>query len=243
MDEVLSHLGQVVVDDVGDIVHVQSTRRDVGGNQNLVTAFLKSAERRVPLGLRAISMNHAGVEAVTYEIFGQPFGTAFCAGEDQGLTLFRVEQLPEDIEFLAGAHFVSRKLYAFGRFEHRAKSDPDWTAHVLVYQACNGLLHGGGEAQSLPLRWEHGQNTADRGQESHIEHAVGFIEHKDVHVAQVGKLAVHQILQASGSGNHQFRSAAKALDLSLFRYAPDDERRFRHSPVTQLFVLFVHLHR
>ena len=59
MDEILSHLGQVVVDDVGDVVHVQAARGDVRGDQHLITAFLKSAQGRVALRLRAVAVNHA----------------------------------------------------------------------------------------------------------------------------------------------------------------------------------------
>ena len=36
VDEVLSHLGQVVVDDVSDVIDMQATRRDIGGNQQRI---------------------------------------------------------------------------------------------------------------------------------------------------------------------------------------------------------------
>ena len=42
VDEVFRHLRQIVVDDVGDVVHVQAARGDVGSDQYLVTAVLKA---------------------------------------------------------------------------------------------------------------------------------------------------------------------------------------------------------
>src|SRR5579872_1527452 len=42
VDEVFRHLGYVVVDDVSNVVTMQAARGDVGRDQNLVAAFLKS---------------------------------------------------------------------------------------------------------------------------------------------------------------------------------------------------------
>ena len=59
VNEVFRHLGQVVVDDVSDVVHVQATGGDVGGNQNLRSAILESAERVVALRLRTVAVNQS----------------------------------------------------------------------------------------------------------------------------------------------------------------------------------------
>ena len=36
----------------------------------------------------------------------------------------------------------------------------------------------------------------DGGQEAHVEHAVGFIEHQDAHVAEIDELAAEEIVTA-----------------------------------------------
>src|SRR5438445_709823 len=99
-------------------------------------------------------------------------------------------------------HFVGLELYAFGRLQHRTQGDPYWVAHVIVHQPGDGLLKRGGKTESLPLRWERRNNASDRGQKSHVQHTIGFIEHEYFDLIQVGEPAGHQILQASGSSNH-----------------------------------------
>ena len=106
----------------------------------------------------------------------------------------------------------------------------------------DGLLERGREAQRLTGLWQYGENAADRGQKSHVEHAIGFVEDENFDVTQVGELAVGEILQASGSGDDQRRSGAQALDLRLLRDAADDQRGFGHVFRAQLLVLFVDLH-
>ena len=44
MDEVFGDFGQVVVDDVGDVLHVNSARGDVGGDQDAITSLLEAGQ-------------------------------------------------------------------------------------------------------------------------------------------------------------------------------------------------------
>ena len=61
-------------------------------------------------------------------------------------------------------------------------------------------------------------------------------------MAQVGEFAGDEILQASRSSDYKFAAGAKTVDLRLFRYAADNQRRLRHVLIAQLFVLLVNLH-
>ena len=51
MDKVFRHLGHIVVNDVGHVIHVQTTGSDVGRDQHLETAFLKSTQSPIALRL------------------------------------------------------------------------------------------------------------------------------------------------------------------------------------------------
>ena len=106
VNEVLGHLRQVVVDDVGDVVDVQAARSDVGRHQHLEAAFLKSAQGFVTLRLRAVAVNHRGIEALARQFPGEPLRAALGAREDQGLSFFVVQQMTEHVRFFSGTHFV-----------------------------------------------------------------------------------------------------------------------------------------
>src|SRR5258708_38209165 len=51
VDKVFRHFGQIVVDDVNDVLHVNSAGSDVGGDQNAETAALEAFQCRDALGL------------------------------------------------------------------------------------------------------------------------------------------------------------------------------------------------
>src|SRR6185369_9311240 len=51
VDEVLRYLRQVVVNDVGNVLHVNAARSQVGGHQDAVASLLKSSQGCGPLRL------------------------------------------------------------------------------------------------------------------------------------------------------------------------------------------------
>ena len=65
------------------------------------------------------------------------------------------------------------------------------------------------ETQRLPLPGKHRQNAPDGRQKAHIQHAVGFVEHQDFHVTQVGQSSIDEVLQPSRSRNDQSASPSR----------------------------------
>ena len=58
MDEIFSHLGQIVINYMGDIIDVQSAGGHIGCHQHLELALLKSTERPISLRLRTVAVDH-----------------------------------------------------------------------------------------------------------------------------------------------------------------------------------------
>jgi hypothetical protein len=67
MDETLRHLGQIVVNNVGDVLNVNAARGEVGRNQYTVPSLLESGQRRVSLGLRAVRADAAFAKLEIYK--------------------------------------------------------------------------------------------------------------------------------------------------------------------------------
>jgi len=55
VDEVVRGVGQVVVDDVGDVLHIDAAGGYVGRDENAVLAVLEALQRGGALGLAAIA--------------------------------------------------------------------------------------------------------------------------------------------------------------------------------------------
>src|SRR3974390_1220348 len=60
MDEAFGYFRQVIVDDMSDVLDVNSSRSDVRGDQHPEPTLLERGERRGTLRLGTVSMNHGG---------------------------------------------------------------------------------------------------------------------------------------------------------------------------------------
>ena len=83
VNEILRDLGQIVIDDVGDVLHMDTARGEVGGDEDPDAALLKRRQCGHALRLRAVAVNHGGGEAIAIEalaavsythLIGSPFG-------------------------------------------------------------------------------------------------------------------------------------------------------------------------
>ncbi len=105
MDKALRIGGHIVVDDVGDVLHVDAAGSHVGGHQDAVASALESGQRRRALRLRAVTMNHGGGKSLADQGLGQPLGSALGAREDQAAARLAGEQALQDFLFAVMGNF------------------------------------------------------------------------------------------------------------------------------------------
>ena len=121
MDEVFRDLGQIVVDDVRDVLHVNAARRQVGRHQNAKAPLLKSSQGRGALGLRAVAMDHGGGKAFAIQVLGQALGAALGAGEYKAAAGFFRQQAVQHLLFAVSGDFKGLNAYVFRRLQNRAE--------------------------------------------------------------------------------------------------------------------------
>ena len=61
--------------------------------------------------------------------------------------------------------------------------------------------------------------------EAHVQHTIRLIQHKGFDMVKVHKALIHQVPQASGTGDDHIRTAPKGVDLSLLVHAAENHRR------------------
>jgi hypothetical protein len=79
VDKVFRDFRQVVINDVSDVLHVNSTRGNVGRHQYAEASLLKPSQGSAALRLRAVAMNHRGANALLIQILGDALGAALGA--------------------------------------------------------------------------------------------------------------------------------------------------------------------
>ena len=71
---------------------------------------------------------------------------------------------------------------------------------------------------------ERRDDALDRGQEAHVEHAVGFVEDEDLESLEVDAALPHQVEQASGRGDEDVDPVGERVALRPDPDAAEDDR-------------------
>ena len=93
-----------------------------------------------------------------------------------------------------------------------------------IGQAADLGRHGGREEQGLADLRQQRDDALDIGNEAHIEHAVGFVDHQDLDVVQQDAAAIEQIHQAAGRGDQHVDAAVEQ---------PSPDRRSDSPPISR----------
>ena len=84
------------------------------------------------------------------------------------------------------------------------------------------VLERGREQQGLALARQLAEDALDRGQEAHVEHAVGFVEHEHLDAGQIDIALVEVVDQAAGAGDEHVDAATQGVDLRVHADAAVD---------------------
>ena len=66
-------------------------------------------------------------------------------------------------------------------------------------------------------------DAADARPKAHVEHAVGLVEHEDLHVGEAHVVVLHEVEQAAGRSHQQVAAGVELLDLFLELGAAHDD--------------------
>ena len=78
-------IGQMVVNDVGDVLNIQAARGNIGGHENADSLVAELAHHRVALGLGEVAVEGFGVDAIVHQRLAQLLGVGPRAAEDQAI--------------------------------------------------------------------------------------------------------------------------------------------------------------
>ena len=92
-----------------------------------------------------------------------------------------------------------------------------------VDQAADFRPHGGGEEQRLPRRRQHRDDPLDIGDEAHVQHAVGFVDHQQLGVGQQDGAAVEHVQQPARRRDQHVDAAVQHVLLVGHALAADDQ--------------------
>jgi hypothetical protein len=114
-------------------------------------------------------------------------------------------------------------------------------AQETVGQPLDLGRHGGREEQRLAKLRQQADDALDVGDEAHVEHAVGFVDHQDLDVVQQDAAALDVIEQAARGGDQHVGAALQDAFLVGEAHAADQQRHVELVVLAVDFEVFGHL--
>ncbi|MNK72935.1 hypothetical protein D3C87_924220 [compost metagenome] len=205
MHIVVGVVRDVVIEHVADVRDVQAARGDVRGYKNLEFARAEVGERLHAQRLVQVAVDRRGVEAVGLQRLGDDVDFRLAIAEDDAvLHVVATDQGAQGGALGLGVRggdaddILGDGVGCHGR---PRGLDPGRILEELRGQARDLGRHGGREEQGLALGRRQFEDALDVGDETHVEHAVGFVDDHHLDAGQQDLAAFEQIEQTARRGD------------------------------------------
>ena len=179
----LSFHREVIINHVRDVIDIETACCDVRGDEHLKASAFETIQRACASGLRFVTVNGGTTDACFFQSLRHAIGLMLHLRKNKRLAdrefFKQLNQqcilvfLPDEQDFL---------LDAFDRRFVRRDGDSHRVGHHRVRELHHFRRHCGGEKQRLPFRWQFADHALDVWDETHVEHAIHFIEHENFHL-------------------------------------------------------------
>ncbi len=180
------NIRHVIVDDMGDIIHIDAARGNVRGDQDAGFSRLEIVQCDLPRHLRFVAMDGFHVHVLAVQFAVDPFGAVLGTAKDKHGLQLRVFQEPDKQMPFVDAGKVEHILVnrvdrggdrrdgnLFGIFKHGIDQVQDF------------MGHGGREKHGLAHFGHQADDALHIGCETHVQHAVRLVEDEDPDMVEV----------------------------------------------------------
>mmetsp|Transcript_23476 Transcript_23476/g.65168 ORF Transcript_23476/g.65168 Transcript_23476/m.65168 type:complete len:498 (-) Transcript_23476:1400-2893(-) len=208
--------GQIEIDHLGNIGDVQPTTGNIGCGHHRSVSTLEAAKGIFSFALRLVPMNGAGRETVIAQTVLEIIAVALGFREDQDQPIFdRQEVFHQCTELVLFLYVLNLLGDILGSGTDATNGQEDVIAEEITGQALDLCREGRTEHHGLAIfTLRHSgllYNATDLGFETHIKHAIGFVQHQELDVFHSEATTFDQIDQ-SPRGCHQ--QITTALDIA-----------------------------
>ena len=207
MHIIFGHVRQFKVDHERQFSNINAACSNVCRYQRGGAAFLEIIQRLFALGLRAVAVDGGGFDAVALQLAREFVAVFFHAQEYQHLRhVACAYQIGEQGAFVFCRNFIHLMRYQIsGRVAPRDFNRQRITQH-LVGETLDVVGKRRRKQQALTLRWNQRNDAFQVRQKAHVEHAVGFVQHQNLHLRQIDGFLLHVIKQPPRRGNEDFHA-------------------------------------
>ena len=213
---VFNIIRQAVIDDVRQVVHVQSTCSHIRSHENLCEMRTELLHREVALLLREVAVQRLGVVAVLDQLVGNFLCLHLCPAEDDGIDLrIEVHQPFQGKVLVAGIHHIINVVDVLRTLVAAAHDDFLVIVQVTLGHTFHVAAHRSREQQGVAVFRHAGQYLGDTLLESHVQHFVSLVQDNVRHFVQTCFPTVHEVDQTSRRSHDDLYAMAQLMNLCL----------------------------
>ncbi len=234
MDIRLRLHGKIEVEHMRDAIDVESACGDISRDEDASFPFAKRFKCPNALILTFIAVNRVTLDGSPAEFFHHAISAVLRLGEDEcALNVVALKDVHEERNFECLGHAVNRLRDFLNGCRGGRDGNFGWLRQQLLRESLNLLGHRCGEEHGLPLRRQRLCNLPNRLDETHVKHAVSFIENEEGDRAKIDKSLTHEIEQAAWSRHKDIDPASDRPHLWALTDAAEDHSvlQRRVSPV------------
>ena len=183
VEVVLDVLGRLVVDDRTDVVDVDATGRDVGGDEDRQLALGELAQHTLAGALLHVAVQRRGVDAEVGEVGRDPVAHPLGLAEHQHLR-DALGDRTDDLVLVHVVHGEEQVVHRADRVGRLVDRDRLRIGLVVTDQVADVAVERRREQHRLVAAGAMAQDPLDLRREAVVGHAVGLVERDDLAFAE-----------------------------------------------------------
>ena len=215
---ILRVVRQIEIHDQFEVVHINPAAGHVGRHQEIKSARFEFVHHPGALRLGDAAVETVGGDSLRLQIVGQIVHRALrVAKNNPGPVAMEIDDPQKGVEFRPRRNFVIplRDIRSIDRL--LVDLQRDRIPRVAVDQFADGRGNRGREKGGLLFRRHGIEDLFDVIAETHVEHAVRFVQHDETQAVELQRAAFQVVDDAAGCAEHDLGPAFEFLSLTFER--------------------------
>ena len=206
---------QTIVDNVSQIVNIQTTGSHIGSHQELNGMVAELLHGEVTLLLTQVAVQCLCIITILNQLICNILSLQLGAAEDNCKDAWiEIHHALQGEILVLGIYQIVNVVYMLSTLVARTHYDFLVVVQVVEGNLLDVLAHGSREEQGVSILRHVLEDGIDTLREAHVQHLVSLIKHHVVHVLQLGHATINQIEQTARGSHDNLHTMLQGANLA-----------------------------
>ena len=206
---------QTVVDNVSQIIYVQTTGSHIGSHQELNGMVAELLHGEVTLLLTQVAVQRLCIITILNQLICNILSLQLGAAEDNRKDAWiEIHHALQGEILVLGIYQIVDVVYMLSTLVARTHYDFLVVVQVVEGNLLDVLAHGSREEQGVSIFRNVLEDGIDALREAHVQHLVSLIKHHVVHVLQLSHATINQIEQTARGSHDNLHTMLQGANLA-----------------------------